>query len=267
MKEENDPRKIILVNEKNPMSSWDKVEKISKIISFVGIPLVIALLGMSFNKQQLKETVNKDFVNIAIRILSDPNVRSDRKLRKWATEMVNLTAPIPLPKDVTNKLNKGELFLPQTKAYEGWEAWKQGDFKKAAELHYLAAKAGNRAAQYRMGLHYQRGLYTQTNYVEAVNWHKKAAKQGSSGSMDELSSIFETGGYGITKNLVQANKWIILGIEAAQPVGKSEALIREMKAMILKRNRIESKLSEGEKKKAQLLAGQWSKMIESKQVQ
>lgn len=128
---------------------------------------------------------------------------------------------------------------PQEKAYKGYDYWKKRNYKKAAELHLEAAKAGNRSAQYRLALQYQRGLYLQVNNTKAVFWHKKAAMQGSSGSMEELASIYENGGFGISKNLVKAYKWIVLAVQERVPSNGIPELEEEEKITKSKKSHME----------------------------
>lgn len=154
---------------------------------------------------------------------------------------------------------------PQEKAYNGYKYWEKGDFKKAAELHLEAAKAGNRSAQYRLALQYQRGLYFQVNNTKAVFWHKKAAMQGSSGSMEELASIYENGGSGISKNLVKAYKWIILALQERTPSNGISELEKEEEITKNKKIDIEKKISKKQSKKANELVKHWLEEREKNQ--
>ncbi len=71
------------------------------------------------------------------------------------------------------------------------------------ELFLISANAGNKNAQYEMGLQ----EYYKDNYEEAVLWYEKAAKQGVADAQKNLSNMYELG-YGVKKDLDMAKFWM-----------------------------------------------------------
>ena len=71
------------------------------------------------------------------------------------------------------------------------------------ELFLISANAGNKNAQYEMGLQ----EYYKDNYADAVLWYEKAAKQGLKDAQKNLSTMYELG-YGVEKDLKMAKFWL-----------------------------------------------------------
>lgn len=71
------------------------------------------------------------------------------------------------------------------------------------ELFLISANAGNKNAQYEMGLQ----EYYKDNYKEAVLWYEKAANQGLKEAQKNLSTMYELG-YGVEKDLKIAKFWM-----------------------------------------------------------
>lgn len=87
----------------------NKVENIIKIVSYIVIPLIIAIYGSRINNSIEKSKINARYIEIAIDILTDES--SDQSLKKYATNIINDLSPVKLDKDAKQKLSSGEAFL------------------------------------------------------------------------------------------------------------------------------------------------------------
>ncbi|MGD9970656.1 MAG: hypothetical protein AB7S65_09370 [Sulfuricurvum sp.] len=74
--------------------------------------------------------------------------------------------------------------------YEGIDAYDAGDYHKARELFYpLAAYQRNAEAQFYMGMIYFYGEGVDTDLDAAMEWWKKAMRQGHQDAAYRLSEI------------------------------------------------------------------------------
>jgi hypothetical protein len=115
MAEENRQRReIILVNrtEAGPPSRWDYLERIAKILSLIAIPVILAVGGWWIQNALSQRTVSKDYVELAVSILSKPEGEVDTGLRAWAVDLLNANSPVPFEEEIAKKLSKGEVTLP-----------------------------------------------------------------------------------------------------------------------------------------------------------
>ena len=62
---------------------------------------------------------------------------------------------------------------------EGYKAIQRGDYATALLLFRQLADQGNAAAQYNLGVIYDKGLGVAQDYKAAVKWYRKAADQGN----------------------------------------------------------------------------------------
>lgn len=106
-------------------------------------------------------------------------------------------------------------------------AMKLADDRKqnSAEIVRLikaSAAKGIPQAQVTMGWWYMKGLHgIAINYAEAMNWNRKAYKQGHSEGANNIGELYEKG-LGVTKNIDQAKSWY----RKASVLGNSEATER-----------------------------------------
>ena len=91
---------------------WDRFEKLARVLSLVAIPVVIALLGWSFQSRMTEKNVSRDYVNLAITILTNKDPAIDPDIRSWAVDLLSQNAPVKLESDVAARLKAGELILP-----------------------------------------------------------------------------------------------------------------------------------------------------------
>src|ERR1700694_5117540 len=78
-------------------SRLDTLEQIAKIISFMAVPIVIpiALAVYSARVQEgaQKETINRDYVQLAVSILKEKKEDMSPELRNWATDLLTEHSP------------------------------------------------------------------------------------------------------------------------------------------------------------------------------
>ncbi|UZW53604.1 SPOR domain-containing protein [Sphingobium sp. JS3065] len=71
----------------------------------------------------------------------------------------------------------------------GVDAWQQGDYAKAVATWQPLAQAGDPDAQFNMGQAYKLGRGVKADPAAAIDWYRKAAKQGHSRAEDNLGLL------------------------------------------------------------------------------
>ena len=79
-------------------------------------------------------------------------------------------------------------------------------FPMATAPNFDAAKEGNAAAQFNLGVCYEEGSGVATNYVEAVRWFRKAADQGYAAAQCHLGTCYLQG-EGVVEDDTEAVQW------------------------------------------------------------
>lgn len=76
------------------------------------------------------------------------------------------------------------------------------DFKETLQV----AEQGDAAAQYNLGVMYDQGQGVRQDYVQAVQWYRKAAEQGHAVAQYNLGSMYDQG-QGVRQDYAQAVGW------------------------------------------------------------
>lgn len=71
----------------------------------------------------------------------------------------------------------------------GVDAWQQGDYAKAVAVWQPLAQAGDPDAQFNMGQAYKLGRGVKADPAAAIDWYRKAAKQGHLRAEDNLGLL------------------------------------------------------------------------------
>src|SRR5258708_31986791 len=71
-----------------------------------------------------------------------------------------------------------------------------------------AAVMGDAAAQFNLGLMYEKGIEVDKDYKEAARWYRKAADQGYAKAQTNLAGCYKRG-RGVEKNLTKALEWYL----------------------------------------------------------
>lgn len=85
-------------------------------------------------------------------------------------------------------------------------AYERGDYTQAARLFGPLAEQGVAAAQFYLGLMYEKGRGVRQDHSTAQTWFLKAAAQGYAGPQNNLGLIYERG-RGVRKDVVRALMW------------------------------------------------------------
>jgi hypothetical protein len=102
---------------------------------------------------------------------------------------------------------------------DGRDAAERGDYKTAMSLWRPLGEQGDAAAQYGLGVLYERGQGVRQDDVEAVKWYRLAAKQGDAKAQSNLGLMYANGD-GVPQDHAEAVKWFRL----AAVQGNAEAL-------------------------------------------
>ena len=107
-----------MAEDTRPRDIWDKIPIISGLLAAVAVPVAIAAVGSWYTaatkERELRiseQAANKDWVQIGIDILRDPNVAPS--IRKWGIKIVSTYGGLPIDDDVKDALVKGAV-LPQS---------------------------------------------------------------------------------------------------------------------------------------------------------
>lgn len=99
---------------------------------------------------------------------------------------------------------------------EGMAAYERSDYALALTEFQPLAKAGDPAAQYRLGQMYFLGQGVAQNPAEAAKWFKSSAEKGNAGAQYHLGLLFDTG-RGVKENAAEAAKWFRMAAEQNDP--------------------------------------------------
>jgi tetratricopeptide (TPR) repeat protein len=93
---------------------WSRAETIAKITSLIAIPVILGVVGWLVQEQVATLTVAKDYVQLAVSILSQPKQPDvDPTLRSWAVQLLNQNSPVKFSSDIAAQLTSGKATLPQ----------------------------------------------------------------------------------------------------------------------------------------------------------
>jgi TPR repeat protein len=88
----------------------------------------------------------------------------------------------------------------------GLAAYRTGDFAHALEAWTRAARGGDTAAQFGLGVLYDEGAGVPRDRAEAARWYRLAAAQGDAVAQFNLAEL-SLRGLGVAKNRLQALRW------------------------------------------------------------
>ncbi len=82
------------MNEKK--DNWDKLKILAGLIASLLVPIVIAFVGNEYSSA-LKESENRlRYTELAIEILNEPPVPTNKNIRGWAIDVVNKYSGVPI---------------------------------------------------------------------------------------------------------------------------------------------------------------------------
>ena len=90
----------------------EKAEKISKIASYIAVPLIIAIIGWIIQDRITNENIKRDYVQLSVSIINDTeNDTTSNELRSWAVDLLNTYSPVKFSSEVIAKLKAGDIRL------------------------------------------------------------------------------------------------------------------------------------------------------------
>ncbi len=97
-------------------TKFDVFERIAKILAIVAIPVVIPL-ALAFYTAKVqegaqRESINRDYVQLAVSILKEKKDDVNPSLRDWATDLLTEHSPTKFAPNVVQGLKSGELSFP-----------------------------------------------------------------------------------------------------------------------------------------------------------
>jgi hypothetical protein len=99
-----------------PKTFLDILERIAKIFAIVAIPIVIPIsLAVYSAKVQAgaqEETINRDYVQLAVSVLKEKKTDVDPGIRDWAVDLLAEHSPTKFKPQVIAALKSGEVSLP-----------------------------------------------------------------------------------------------------------------------------------------------------------
>lgn len=93
---------------------WDK----GQVIAVAAIPVVLGFIGHAWQQAALKQQLAKEYVQIAVSILSTRPISQDDPLRPWAVEVINRHSTVPLSLPQRRALQMGEYMHGPAKGAE-----------------------------------------------------------------------------------------------------------------------------------------------------
>ena len=90
-------------------SIFDRVEQVAKSLSIIAIPIVLGVGGWIIQSAVSEQSVNKDYVQLAVSILTESE---DPSLRGWAVKLLNDKSSVKFDGEVAQQLLAGEIRLP-----------------------------------------------------------------------------------------------------------------------------------------------------------
>lgn len=88
---------------------------------------------------------------------------------------------------------------------EGMDALGRGDYAAALKEFQVAADAGEDAAEYNLGLMYEKGLGVEQDHAAALRWYRRGAQKGYAPSWYSLGLMY-LNGHGVEQNPEEAKE-------------------------------------------------------------
>jgi TPR repeat protein len=124
-------------------------------------------------------------------------------------------------------------------------AFRRGDYATAYRLTLPAAQAGDRDAEYNMGILYKKGLGVRRDDAQAAMWYRRAALHGSTTAANDLALAYASG-EGVPRDYVQSYVWLT---RAAHSAGSSQ----DRNAVLANRRSLTAQMSPAQLAEAQRL--------------
>jgi len=99
--------------------TWLEItERLAKVAALVAIPIVIpvslAIFSTQVQKNSQKETIDRDYVQLAVSVLEQKKNDLDPGLRDWAVDLLDEHSPTKFKPNVLTALKSGNISLPSS---------------------------------------------------------------------------------------------------------------------------------------------------------
>lgn len=88
-------------------STLRTIQAIVTMVATIAVPVVLGVVGWQVQASIARQTVQKDFVQMALGIITKPPAKGDERLRQWAVEVLDKNAPVPFTKALREELIHG----------------------------------------------------------------------------------------------------------------------------------------------------------------
>lgn len=109
------PKEFIVIHreEDKPSKKYglDTLEKYARILSLIAIPLVLGIIGYWVQKNLGDKNLNREYVELAVGILTEEEKEVPNEIRSWAVDMLNENSPTKFEKETLERLKTGEISL------------------------------------------------------------------------------------------------------------------------------------------------------------
>jgi hypothetical protein len=92
------------------MGKWEAIERVSKTLSIAAIPIVLAVGGWVLQERLQDQAVSRDYVQLAVTILKEPN--STKDMKSWAVLLLNDHSSTKFTPEMSKSLSEGTTQLP-----------------------------------------------------------------------------------------------------------------------------------------------------------
>jgi TPR repeat protein len=113
----------------------------------------------------------------------------------------------------------------QANYWEGFAAFKRGDYRTAHQEFDRLAELGHAAAQFNLGYLHHHGLAVPRNPAAAARWYRAAAEHGRVEAQFSMGTLYETGS-GVPHDLAEAYRWYNLAASNVPPGKSRDRLIK-----------------------------------------
>ena len=116
-------REIVVVHRregKSRKSNLDHFEQIAKIASAIAIPIVLAIVGWFIQRQSVNNSLNQEYIKLAVSVLKEKEEPDQESLRAWAVQLLNQHSEVKFNDKVRADLASGKLAFPMITADGGF---------------------------------------------------------------------------------------------------------------------------------------------------
>jgi WD40 repeat protein len=102
----------VKLKQEKTVSAGTDWERTARMASLVAIPVVLAIIGAIIQETLSRSTVSRDYVQLAVSVLTADKNKTPQELRAWAVDLLNENSPVKFSKEVADRLKGGEIEFP-----------------------------------------------------------------------------------------------------------------------------------------------------------